>query len=141
MPSWPGGPCPQCGEGMPARLVHCRNCRALLNDDLEDDSVEIPAFQPFGELDARSELFARGWYIHCPHCADELRINKKYQGQTVSCKHCEHPFELQIPSPELTLKAYYADCPFCQRELRIGAKYTGTTVACKFCSGKLKIIG
>lgn len=140
MNTWPGGPCPKCGEDMPARLVHCRTCRALLNTSLEEDSVEIPQFQPFNEVDASSELPARGWFLLCPECQQELRINKKYNGQRVGCKHCECQFDLSQPDPDLPIKAYYADCPFCEKELRIGSKYAGAVVACKFCSGKLKVL-
>lgn len=24
---WPGGPCPQCGDDMPAKVIHCQTCR------------------------------------------------------------------------------------------------------------------
>ena len=39
MPAWPGGPCPNCGEDMPPNMVHCRECRTLLNPELERDSA------------------------------------------------------------------------------------------------------
>lgn len=140
MPEWPGGPCPACGEDTPARVVHCRNCRTLLNNDLQEDSVEIPQFIPMQELDCKVELAPRGTYLLCPHCDQELRINTKYVGEQVSCKHCEGTFLIDLTNPATVIRGYYCDCPHCDKELRIGKKYTGIEVACKFCSGKLKLI-
>lgn len=140
MPEWPGGPCHACGEDMPARLVHCRSCRALLNADLEEDSVEIPQFVPMQELDCRVEMTPRGFYLHCPRCQEELRINAKYSGEMVGCKHCNGQFLIDLTNPTLNIRGYYGDCPHCTKELRIGKKYAGIEVACKFCDGKLKLI-
>ena len=140
MAEWPGGPCPGCGVDMPARLVHCRDCRALLNLDLEEDSVEIPEFVPMQELDCQVEMTPRGLYLQCPHCQEELRINLKYAGEMVGCKHCNGRFLIDLTNPTLIKKAYYGDCPHCSKELRIGRKYTNIEVACKFCDGKLKLI-
>lgn len=140
MPEWPGGPCPECGEDMPARVVHCRECRALLNSDLEEDSVEMPQFIPMQEIDCKVEMSPRGMYLLCPHCHDDLRINMKYVGQTVSCKHCSGAFVIGLASPKMVVKAYFGDCPHCGKELRIGKKYVGVEVVCKFCDGKLKLI-
>jgi hypothetical protein len=139
MPEWSGGPCPECGEDMPARVVHCRNCRALLNSDLEEDSVEIPKFIPMAELDSKIEMPPQGMYLTCPHCHDDLRINMKYLGQTVSCKYCDGKFAVDASNFKLVAKAYYGDCPHCNKELRINKKYDGVEVACKFCEGKLKL--
>lgn len=139
MPEWPGGPCPACGEDMPARLVHCRSCRALLNNDLNEDSVEIPLFIPMAELDCKVEMPPRGVFLDCPHCYEELRINQKYVGQQVGCKHCNGTFALNLPLLQDSIRAYYGDCPHCQKELRIGRKYTGIDVVCKFCNGKLNV--
>ena len=50
--AWQGGPCHQCGDDMPANLVHCQTCRALLNSELTEDSVEIksePAKHAIGQ--------------------------------------------------------------------------------------------
>ena len=140
MPEWPGGPCPVCGEDMPARIVHCRSCRSLLNTDLDEDSVVIPEFIPMQELDSSAEMTPRGLFLLCPQCQQELRINLKYTGETVSCKFCEASFAVDPDNPGLTIKAYYGKCPHCSEELRIGRKYLGIQVACKFCDGKLKVI-
>lgn len=140
MPEWPGGPCPACGEDTPARVVHCRNCRTLLNSDLEEDSVEIPQFIPMQELDCKVEMEPRGAYLLCPHCHQELRINTKYLGEIVSCKHCDGRFQVDLTTPAIEVRGYYGDCPHCTQELRISKKYVGVEVACKFCSGKLKLI-
>ena len=64
---------------MPAKLVHCRECRALLNTDLSEDSVHIPAFQPLTEMDPADaqpgdDVRPRGEYTLCPHCGNELRV-------------------------------------------------------------------
>ena len=60
MPAWPGGPCPECGEVMPENLVHCQNCRALMNPDLKTDSVEIPEFIPLQEIGSMVEVKPKG---------------------------------------------------------------------------------
>lgn len=139
MPAWPGGPCPECGDEMPSRVIHCQNCRRLLNDDLEEDTVVEPAFIPLKELDAVAAVEPRGVYDGCPACGRELRANRKYAGKTVRCKHCNAGFTLSRSlAPRPGRLAYYADCPHCRRELRVGTKYLGQRVACKFCGGQLQ---
>lgn len=140
MTAWPGGPCPQCGEDMPANVVHCVSCRALLNPELEQDSVEVPAFVPLPEIDCMIELKPRGFYVNCPHCERELRINSKYLSETVSCKFCEGQFLLDLANPQVAPRAFYGDCPYCSQELRIGKKYAGMKVACKHCAGKIQVV-
>ena len=140
MPAWPGGPCPQCGEEMPPALVRCRTCRALLNPDLECDSVEIPEFVPLPEIAAMIEVEPAGFFILCPNCRQELRINRKYSGQRVQCKHCSAPFifDPSVSVPDVT--AFYAECPYCQQELRAAHKYLGAKVACKHCGGHIHFV-
>ena len=140
MPAWPGGPCPQCGENMPENLIHCQNCRALLNDSLEMDSVEIRAFIPLQEIASMVEIKPKGYYVQCPHCTQELRINAKYAGQRVQCKICHAHYNLVLDSPQLTVKAFFADCPHCREELRVAYKYLGHKVACKHCEGKIHFV-
>ena len=140
MPAWPGGPCPQCGEFMPENLIHCQTCRALLNEELETDSVEVPAFIPLEEINSMVELRPKGFYVLCPHCSEELRVNSKYAGLRVGCKFCHAQYELDLGSPKLTLKAYYADCPECGEELRVSQKYLGQKVACKHCHARLHFV-
>jgi hypothetical protein len=139
MPAWPGGACPECGEDVPALVVHCRNCRRLLNDDLDEDTVVEPAFVPLKEIAAVATVEPRGVYDECPACGRELRINRKYGGSVVRCKHCDASFTMSRQvGPVPGRVAYYADCPHCDRELRIGVKYLGQQVACKFCRGQLR---
>ena len=140
MPAWPGGPCPQCGDDMPENLVHCQNCRALLNDDLYKSSVEIPAFVPLQEISSMVEVEAVGYHIECPHCAKELRINRKYGGEQVQCKFCSGQFRADLTSPAVKVHAFYSTCPHCEEELRIAAKYLGMKVACKLCGGKIHFV-
>lgn len=140
MPNWPGGECPSCGEWMPPNQVRCRNCRTLLNEDLKPDSVEIPQFVPLQEVDSMVEVSPSGYYILCPHCDKELRINRKYIGQGVSCKFCAGSFRFDLSSPTAKPVAFYSDCPHCQEELRVAIKYLGMKVACKLCSGKLHFV-
>jgi ribosomal protein L37AE/L43A len=140
MPAWPGGPCPECGDEMPPRVVHCRTCRRLLNEDLDEDTVVEPEFVPLKVVAAVAMVEARGVYHECPACARELRINRKFAGHVVRCKHCGAGFTLERDlTPHLGVRAYYADCPHCRRELRVGAKYHGQLVACKFCGGELQV--
>lgn len=140
MPPWPGGPCPVCGEDMPERLIHCRSCRAMLNTDLESDSIEIPEFVPLQEIEAHVELEIRGYYVRCTSCERELRINAKYAGKKVTCKHCLGAFRFRPDDPVQAEKlAMYVYCPHCNERLRMARKYLDTKVACKECKGQLLV--
>lgn len=92
------------------------------------------------ELDCKVEMSPRGVYLACPHCQQDLRINTRYAGQMVSCKHCSGRFLIDLSNPTMVTKAYYGDCPHCNKEIRIGKKYVNVEVVCKFCDGKLKLI-
>lgn len=140
MPAWPGGPCPECGEEMPPKMIHCRECRALLNKDLEPDSVEIPQFVPLQEIESSVEVPVRGYFIPCPICARELRIGMKFSGQQVTCKWCEGSFHLDFADERLKKSGLYVNCPHCAERLRMNLKYSGVKVACKSCSGRLKVL-
>ncbi len=65
-----------------------------------------------------------GYFVGCPHCERELRIDGKYIGTQVQCKFCSGAFTYEL-----------SKCPHCKRGLRIDGKYIGTQVQCKFCSG------
>ncbi|KAA0137686.1 MAG: hypothetical protein CME32_07075 [Gimesia sp.] len=140
MPAWPGGPCPRCGEDMPANLVHCQTCRELLNEDLEHDTVEIPAFHPLKELAVRIDAFPIGFYFQCPDCSKELRVHKKYLGKQVSCNFCQSTIQLPDESRSHVASAFYTKCPHCKEELRIARKYLGSVAACKFCKGHIQLL-
>ena len=139
MTAWPGGPCPSCGENMPEKLIHCQVCRALLNPELNADSVEIPTFVPLQEIEAMVEVRAQGHYVQCPGCSKELRINKKYSNQEVSCKFCRSPFKYSPAETGTRVVAMYSACPHCQKEIRAALKYLGMKVACKHCSGRIQL--
>ncbi len=134
--AWQGGPCPQCGDDMPANLVHCQTCRALLNPALSEDSVEIPKFVPLKEISPTRIVPAVGHYVVCPGCSEELRISAKYRGATVACRLCRHTFDYDR---SIQIQAMYANCPHCQKELRAAMKYADQSVACRFCSGPLML--
>ena len=140
MPAWPGGPCPECGEEMPPALVRCRNCRTLLNPDLEVDSVELPEFVPLPEIAAMIEVEPQGFFVACPNCREELRIGRKYGGKRVQCKFCSAPFIFNTSSgvPEVT--GFFSQCPHCQQELRGSTRYVGAKVACKHCGGHIHLV-
>lgn len=139
MPAWPGGPCPDCGHDMPAKLVHCQFCRALLNPDLYRSDVEIPAFFELKEIPSVPEVKVAGFHIVCPHCSDELRINRKYQGAVVACKFCSGQFKLDVADPKIRTRAFYSDCPHCSREIRLAPKYLDRKVACRHCEGHIRV--
>jgi len=141
MPAWPGGNCPGCGETVPASLIHCPTCRALLNDDLDPDSVHIPPFVPLPEIVAMVDVEIAAYQIVCPKCSERLRVHRKYLGEKVSCKHCRAQFELDLANPKLQCIAFFAACPHCGNELRAHMKYAGATVACKHCNGQLHVLG
>ncbi|MFN0195175.1 MAG: hypothetical protein ACKVT0_00390 [Planctomycetaceae bacterium] len=139
MPAWPGGPCPICSEYMPEHLVHCQSCRALLNPDLMQDSVELPAFQPLQEIIVMIDVVPDGLFVHCPKCNEQLRISRKYIGQNIQCKLCSQPFVLDLSAPAFKSYAVFAKCPHCEKELRASEKYLDAKVACKHCRGKIKL--
>ncbi|MFN9718251.1 MAG: hypothetical protein ACK58L_06115 [Planctomycetota bacterium] len=134
--AWPGGPCPQCGEDMPAKVIHCQSCRALLNSELTEDSIEIPPFVPLPELSVIAAAAPTGHYVLCPGCQEELRIHRKYKGLKVQCKHCNVPFTYR---DTVTVKAFYTPCPHCKNELRASPRYMGHKVVCKHCSGHIQL--
>ena len=134
--AWRGGPCPQCGDEMPANVVHCQTCRFLLNAELKEDSIQIPEFRPLPEIRHIKPVDIRGHYISCPGCSEELRINKKYLQASVQCRHCQHPF---VYDTTVTQEAVYGTCPHCSEEIRAGLKYVGQKVACRFCEGALQL--
>ena len=125
---------------MPPALVHCRTCRALLNPDLQFDTVEVPVFVPLEEIAAMIEVEPVGFYVGCPNCGQELRVNRKYAGQRVQCKFCEKPFALDLVSERIHIPAIYTGCPHCQMELRVARKYLGQKVACKHCGGQIHLV-
>lgn len=136
--AWKGGPCPECGEDVPANVVHCIKCRRLLNSELTEDSVEVPAYIPLPELQEMKTAKARGHYVRCNGCSEELRINAKYVGATVQCRHCEHTFSYNGQVEQIAL---YTNCPHCSDEIRASMKYSGQKVACRFCKGAIELQG
>jgi Zn finger protein HypA/HybF involved in hydrogenase expression len=110
-------------------------CRALLNSELSEDSIEIPAFVPLQELAVIAAAAAQGHYVLCPGCRQELRIHAKYKGLKVQCKHCSQPFTY---GPDVEVKALYTPCPHCKSELRAAMKYQGYKVVCKHCDGHIQ---
>jgi len=123
---------------MPESLIHCISCRTLLNSDLDEDSVEIPAFVPLQEIESNVDLAPRGYYIQCPECRRELRVNRKLAGASVQCNSCRGKFTFDIS--RVVPIGYYADCPHCKQRLRMSRKYAGLKVACKFCSGRIRLL-
>ena len=140
MPRWPGGLCPHCRVFMPKNLIHCQNCRALLNQDLAFGSIKVPEFIPLREISSMVEIEPSGFYVDCPECRQELRINSKYLSQHVECKFCRKTFFLNLSNEGLHLVAFYTTCPRCTDELRIAVKYMGTKVSCKLCGGYLHLV-
>lgn len=123
---------------MPANVVHCISCRTLLNAELSEDSVEIPAFITLPEIQEMKTATARGHYIRCGGCSEELRINSKYLGATVQCRHCAFSFKYNDAVARI---AMYTNCPHCSEEIRASMQYVGQKVACRFCQGPLTLEG
>jgi len=112
----------------------------MLNTDLESDSIEIPQFLPLQEITAYVTLPIRGYFVPCPSCDRELRVNSKYAGKKLSCKHCQSTFRFK---PDTLVNGeppqIYVYCPHCEERLRIAQKYLGAKVACKGCKGELVV--
>lgn len=126
---------------MPARVVRCRSCGALLNQDLEPAVIEAPESCELPEVKVMIELTPAGYFVGCPNCEEELRIAAKYLGNKVQCNFCESPFQFALDNPAMRQVAVYGECPHCHEELRIAVKYAGKRVGCKFCDGAIKIAG
>ena len=139
MAAWPGGACPECGEEMPANLIRCATCRALLNDDLKLRQISAPEFAPLKEIEIMIEATPKGYYVTCPDCQKELRIHGKYAGRNVACRFCNSQFQFRMEPPASAVVAFYLDCPHCSRELKAAAKYLGAKVACKHCDGGIHL--
>ncbi|MBX3444822.1 MAG: hypothetical protein KF774_20650 [Planctomyces sp.] len=138
MPAWPGGDCPECGEQMPANVIRCATCRALLNNDLAIKPIVPPEFVPLPEIATSSDVSLRGVYLPCPACTRELRISQNLFGQRVQCRFCHHPFDLKRESAAPL--AGYASCPHCHQELRAAPKYLGIKVSCRHCGGSIRLV-
>lgn len=112
----------------------------MLNTDLESDSIEIPEFVPLQEIAAEARVPVRGYFLGCPSCDRELRINARFDGKKVSCKHCAKGFRFQSDRVGSTDPlAVYVYCPHCRERLRMASKYVGVKVRCKHCSGQLVV--
>lgn len=138
MPAWPGGNCPECGDQMPANVIRCATCRALLNNDLAIKPIVPPEFVPLPEITESVDVPLRGVYLPCPACTRELRINSSLFGQRVQCRFCDHPFDLD---PERVIPpAGYTSCPHCRQEIRAATKYVGIKVSCRHCHGSIRLV-
>jgi chromosome segregation ATPase/ribosomal protein L37AE/L43A len=93
---------------------------------------------------------ARHFVTHCPSCAAGLRVNRKYDGLAVVCKHCGQTFvaidaNKPTSSSSVDLPAYSPDppaesaeritvlCPSCRATLSVRRVYIGASVKCKQC--------
>lgn len=123
MAAWPGGPCPNCAEDMPARLVRCR---ALLNDDLQPAHIEIPEFQPLQELESFIELPPRGFYVSCPQCD---RSSRSIESTTRS-----------VRDSRIATLGFYFNCPYCHKRLRMSPMDVGMNVGCIHCRETIRLI-
>lgn len=78
-------PCPECGERIPVEARKCRHCKAVVEDELEEDEDEAPAskrskFKPCprcGEVGAKRVVWtfwgsfygpAMLSHVRCPEC-------------------------------------------------------------------------
>jgi Zn-finger nucleic acid-binding protein len=78
--------------------------------------------------------------VLCPQCTRELRINRKFDGKQVTCKHCSGEFLLDFGVDKIEKVGIYVYCPHCSERLRMSCKYIGVKVACKACSGRLTAV-
>ncbi|MCA9081000.1 MAG: hypothetical protein KDA58_10610 [Planctomycetaceae bacterium] len=140
MPAWPGGPCPDCGDDMPANLIRCVTCRALLNTDLVPSQIEYPEFVPLKEILAVTDCRVRGYLVPCPRCHEELRISHKLCDKKVACKFCSSHFELNLQRHVNVIEGIYATCPHCDESLRVARRFLKSKVACRFCQKAIQFV-
>jgi len=138
MPAWPGGNCPECGDQVPANVIRCVTCRALLNSDLAIKPITPPEFKPLPEIASSEDVPLKGMYLPCPSCTRELRIAMDFMGRNVQCRFCQRPFELHRDKVEPL--AAYTTCPHCHQEIRAATKYVGVKVSCRFCQGSIRLV-
>lgn len=139
MSAWPGGPCPDCGDDMPANLVRCATCRALLNPELKP--ADIMPYQPvrLQEVDSFVEADLVGYFVGCPRCRRKLRVHGKYDGQKVACRFCNATFLFALSRDDLTWLGAWCTCPHCDRELRTDLTAPDHRVTCRYCDGQLLV--
>lgn len=125
---------------MPEKLIHCQNCRALLNPDLELEPAPVPEFAPLPELESMIDAPAKGYYVTCPACERELRIGKQYRDMRLACKFCAATFRFNPSEADSRYVAFQVVCPHCDRELRASWKYLNLKVICKHCSARLRLV-
>ncbi|QDU36571.1 hypothetical protein Mal4_08580 [Maioricimonas rarisocia] len=138
MPAWPGGPCPDCGDDMPANLVRCATCRALLNPELKPSDI-VP-YEPvqLQEVASFVESGLVGCFVGCPKCRRTLRVHAKYNGHKVACRFCDATFLFDRSRDDLSWRGGWCQCPHCEKELRFEQAALGRRVACRFCEGHLR---
>ena len=153
MPKWPGGACPACGSYMPPRQIHCRECLALLDPDLESDprhsqwhrtyrrstETAVPDFVPLQEISSAAVLVKRGYLFSCPHCSEELKARTEYVGRTIACKTCQRRLKFQPGSEQTPISGLFGDCPYCSARVRVASKYIGSQLKCAACEGQIEI--
>lgn len=160
MPAWPGGECPECGDLMPPNLITCQTCRALLNTDLQVSFVDIPEFVPLREISAGTTICeqqsessdsgvhtaveprsatAKGIFIQCPGCREELKVPVQYVNSSVLCNHCNHQFAPAEKGHQSRLLAYYADCPHCRKRMRKTVGEVKGGCLCEACGNGVKL--
>lgn len=135
MPAWPGGPCPNCGEHVLEKVIHCVSCRTLLNPDLDSPDVDLPVFEPLKELKSPIEFSPTSYTFACPHCARKLHALASNRGRRGTCKSCNGRIEVELSKVEVS--SFNGICPHCDVSLQNPGKYAGRVVACKSCDAQI----
>lgn len=153
MPSWPGGACPACGSYMPPRQIHCRECLALLDPELESDPkhsqwyrtyrrstrAAAPDFVPLQEVASAAVLLTRGYYFPCPNCERELKVRSDHVGRPIACKACRHRFDFRPGDDQIQMTGLFGDCPHCSARVRVAAREIGKQLKCRACDGQIDV--
>jgi len=100
-----------------------------------DDSSAVTAVSASASSKNAAVL---GYFVPCPHCGEEQKIDKHLLGDDTRCDDCRREFHVRA---DLLQSATYlfVDCPHCRREIRFARKYLAKPVACNFCDGVLQI--
>lgn len=110
-----------------------------LNRLMHVNEIEIGSWEsqnPAGE--AVGAVALGGYFVDCPTCGAEHRLDKHDLGIRLTCETCNARHTI---SAEMMREAsfLYATCPTCRKELRIPHGDLKTVLTCDHCESNLEV--